>query len=76
MSARRLRLAKEILSLPFESLKSVAGTKEGISILNSWILDSMGKNGTQLMRLCVHILVLVSAVRLSGLILVKRKRLI
>ncbi|KNA08445.1 hypothetical protein SOVF_162560 [Spinacia oleracea] len=68
-SAGRLRLAKELLSLPVESLKSVAGTKEGLSILNSWILDSMGKNGTQLLRLCVHILVLVSrdlvAVRLS-----------
>lgn len=70
-SAGRLRLAKELLSLPVESLKSIAGTKEGLSALNSWILDSMGKNGTQLLRLCVHILVLVStdlvAVRLSGI---------
>ncbi|XP_021759847.1 lysine-specific histone demethylase 1 homolog 3-like [Chenopodium quinoa] len=69
--AGRLRLAKELLSLPVESLRSVAGTKEGLGVLNSWILDSMGKNGTQLLRLCVHILVLVSrdlvAVRLSGI---------
>ncbi|XP_057533857.1 lysine-specific histone demethylase 1 homolog 3 [Amaranthus tricolor] len=70
-SAGRLRLAKELLILPIESLKSIAGTKEGLSVLNSWILDSMGKNGTQLLRLCVHILVLVStdlvSVRLSGI---------
>ncbi|XP_019103756.2 lysine-specific histone demethylase 1 homolog 3 [Beta vulgaris subsp. vulgaris] len=70
-SAGRLRLAKELVGLPVESLKSVAGTKEGLSVLNSWILDSMGKNGTQLLRLCVRLLVLVSrnlvAVRLSGI---------
>ncbi|KAJ7957832.1 Lysine-specific histone demethylase 1-1-like protein [Quillaja saponaria] len=49
---------------------SFAGTKEGLTILNSWILDSMGKDGTQLLRHCVRLLVLVStdllAVRLSG----------
>ncbi|XP_010530295.1 PREDICTED: lysine-specific histone demethylase 1 homolog 3 [Tarenaya hassleriana] len=66
----RLHLAKELLNLPVETLKSFAGTKEGLAVLNSWILDSMGKNGTQLLRHCVHILVRVSsdllAVRLSG----------
>ncbi|PIA57204.1 hypothetical protein AQUCO_00600141v1 [Aquilegia coerulea] len=66
----RLHLAKELLNLPVEALKSFAGTREGLSILNSWILDSMGKDGTQLLRHCVRLLVLVStdllAVRLSG----------
>lgn len=70
-SAGRLCLAKELLSFPVESLKSFAGTKEGLSVLNSWILDSMGKDGTQLLRHCVRMLVLVStdlvAVRLSGI---------
>ncbi|KAL8166101.1 hypothetical protein V2J09_007600 [Rumex salicifolius] len=70
-TAGRLRLAKELLNLRVESLKSFAGTKEGLRILNSWILDSMGKDGTQLLRHCVRILVLVStdllAVRLSGI---------
>ncbi|XP_023745295.1 lysine-specific histone demethylase 1 homolog 3 [Lactuca sativa] len=69
--AGRLHLAKELLSLPSDLLKSFAGTKEGLGILNSWILDSMGKNGTQLLRHCVRLLVLVStdllAVRLSGI---------
>ncbi|KAM1434426.1 hypothetical protein ACFX2I_042510 [Malus domestica] len=67
----RLHLAKELLSLPAETLKSFAGTKEGLTILNLWILDSMGKAGTQLLRHCVRLLVLVStdllAVRLSGI---------
>ncbi|GFZ10402.1 LSD1-like 3 [Actinidia rufa] len=67
----RLHLAKELLNLPVEALKSFAGTKEGLSTLNSWILDSMGKDGTQLLRHCVRLLVLVStdllAVRLSGI---------
>ncbi|KAM1617186.1 hypothetical protein TB2_015840 [Malus domestica] len=67
----RLHLAKELLSLPVETLKSFAGTKEGLTTLNSWILDSMGKAGTQLLRHCVRLLVLVStdllAVRLSGI---------
>ncbi|KAM5565045.1 lysine-specific histone demethylase 1 [Rosa sericea] len=67
----RLHLAKELLSLPAETLKSFAGTKEGLTTLNSWILDSMGKAGTQLLRHCVRLLVLVStdllAVRLSGI---------
>ncbi|KAJ0680320.1 putative spermine oxidase transcription regulator Homeodomain-LIKE family [Helianthus annuus] len=69
--AGRLHLAKELLNLPLDVLKSFAGTKEGLGILNSWILDSMGKNGTQLLRQCVRLLVLVStdllAVRLSGI---------
>ncbi|KAF5792544.1 putative spermine oxidase transcription regulator SWI/SNF-SWI3 family [Helianthus annuus] len=69
--AARLHLAKELLNLPSNVLKSFAGTKEGLAILNSWILDSMGKNGTQLLRQCVRLLVLVStdllAVRLSGI---------
>ncbi|KAJ4964805.1 hypothetical protein NE237_016654 [Protea cynaroides] len=70
-TAGRLHLAKELLNLPVEVLKSFAGTKEGLNTLNSWILDSMGKDGTQLLRHCVRLLVLVStdlfAVRLSGI---------
>ncbi|XP_042480781.1 lysine-specific histone demethylase 1 homolog 3-like [Macadamia integrifolia] len=70
-TAGRLHLAKELLNLPVEVQKSIAGTKEGLSTLNSWILDSMGKDGTQLLRHCVRLLVLVStdllAVRLSGI---------
>ncbi|CAI9757961.1 unnamed protein product [Fraxinus pennsylvanica] len=70
-TAGRLHLAKELLSLPVGFLKTFAGTKEGLSTLNSWILDSMGKDGTQLLRHCVRLLVLVStdllAVRLSGI---------
>ncbi|KAI3959163.1 hypothetical protein MKX01_023839 [Papaver californicum] len=70
-TAGRLHLAKELLNLPIESLKSFAGTKDGLGILNSWILDSLGKDGTQLLRHCVRLLVLVStdllAVRLSGI---------
>ncbi|KAL5985882.1 hypothetical protein ACLOJK_027872 [Asimina triloba] len=67
----RLYLAKELLRLPVEFLKSFTGTKEGLSMLNSWILDSLGKDGTQLLRHCVRLLVRVStdlfAVRLSGI---------
>lgn len=36
-TAGRLHLAKELLHLPVESLKSFYGTKEGLAILNSWI---------------------------------------
>ncbi|KAL6905241.1 hypothetical protein ACP4OV_002842 [Aristida adscensionis] len=67
----RLHLAKELLKLHPDVLKSFTGTKEGLSTLNSWILDSLGKNATQLLRHCVRLLVLVStdllAVRLSGI---------
>ncbi|KAL4273544.1 hypothetical protein GQ457_13G019620 [Hibiscus cannabinus] len=70
-TAGRLHLAKKLLGLPVESLKSFAGTKEGLTTLNSWMLDSMGKDGTQLLRHCVRLLVLVStdllAVRSSGI---------
>ncbi|KAK9002704.1 hypothetical protein V6N11_060287 [Hibiscus sabdariffa] len=70
-TAGRLHLAKKLLGLPAESLKSFAGTKEGLTTLNSWMLDSMGKDGTQLLRHCVRLLVLVStdllAVRSSGI---------
>ncbi|KAK6792987.1 hypothetical protein RDI58_012068 [Solanum bulbocastanum] len=70
-TAGRLHLAKELLKLPVEVLRSFAGTKEGLSTLNMWMLDSMGKDGTQLLRHCVRVLVLVStdllAVRLSGI---------
>ncbi|XWS24447.1 hypothetical protein CRYUN_Cryun28dG0103100 [Craigia yunnanensis] len=67
----RLHLAKKLLGLPVESLKSFAGTKAGLTTLNSWMLDSMGKDRTQLLRHCVRLLVLVStdllAVRSSGI---------
>ncbi|XP_061350780.1 lysine-specific histone demethylase 1 homolog 3-like isoform X2 [Gastrolobium bilobum] len=70
-NAGRLHVAKQLLSLPVENLKSFAGSKKGLTVLNSWILDSMGKDGTQLLRHCVRLLVLVStdllAVRLSGI---------
>ncbi|KAF4348868.1 hypothetical protein G4B88_027481 [Cannabis sativa] len=70
-NAGRLHLVKEFMNLPVQMLKSVAGTKEGLNTLNSWILDSMGKDGTQLLRHCVRLLVLVStdllAVRMSGI---------
>ncbi|KAK4351911.1 hypothetical protein RND71_027429 [Anisodus tanguticus] len=70
-TAGRLHLAKELLKLSVEVLRSFAGTKEGLSTLNLWMLDSMGKDGTQLLRHCVRVLVLVStdllAVRLSGI---------
>ncbi|GAV76337.1 Amino_oxidase domain-containing protein/SWIRM domain-containing protein, partial [Cephalotus follicularis] len=70
-TAGRLHLAKELLKLPVETLKSFAGTKKGLTMLNSWMLDSMGKDGTQLLRHCVRLLVRVStdllAVRLSGI---------
>ncbi|KAK4782105.1 hypothetical protein SAY86_016207 [Trapa natans] len=67
----RLLVAKALLNIPIEALKTFAGNKEGLSTLNSWILDSMGKDGTQLLRHCVRLLVLVSddllAIRLSGI---------
>uniref|UniRef100_A0A2C9U0I4 SWIRM domain-containing protein n=1 Tax=Manihot esculenta TaxID=3983 RepID=A0A2C9U0I4_MANES len=70
-TAGRLHLAKKLLNLPVETLKSFAGTRKGLTTLNSWILDSMGKDGTQLLRHCARLLVLVStdllAVRLSGI---------
>ncbi|WCJ35142.1 hypothetical protein M5689_016409 [Euphorbia peplus] len=70
-TAGRLHLAKKLLNLPVEILKSFAGTRKGLIMLNSWILDSMGKDGTQLLRHCVRLLVRVStdllAVRLSGI---------
>ncbi|XP_031475330.1 lysine-specific histone demethylase 1 homolog 3 [Nymphaea colorata] len=70
-TAGRLYLAKQLLQLPVKALKAFAGTKEGLSTLNSWILDSMGKDATQLLRHCVRLLLLVStdllAVRLSGI---------
>lgn len=37
-TAGRLHVAKELLNLPVETLKSFAGTKEGLTVLNSWIL--------------------------------------
>lgn len=37
-TAGRLHLAKELLSIPVGALKAFAGTKEGLGILNSWIL--------------------------------------
>ncbi|CAJ1972513.1 unnamed protein product [Sphenostylis stenocarpa] len=70
-TAGRLHVAKQLLTLPVGNLKSFAGSKEGLAILNSWILDSMGKDGTQLLRHCLRLLVRVStdllAVRLSGM---------
>lgn len=70
-TAGRLLLAKEMLLLPAFSLKVIAGTREGLTILNNWILDSLGKDGTQLLRHCVRLLLVVgtdlSAIRQSGI---------
>eukprot|EP00252_Welwitschia_mirabilis_P019240 TRINITY_DN4398_c0_g3_i1.p1 TRINITY_DN4398_c0_g3~~TRINITY_DN4398_c0_g3_i1.p1 ORF type:complete len:498 (+),score=120.94 TRINITY_DN4398_c0_g3_i1:1-1494(+) len=70
-TAGRLYLAKKMLQLPASSVKAFAGTKEGLSVLNEWILDSMGKDGTQLLRHCVRLLLIVStdmlSVRQSGI---------
>ncbi|XP_057863527.2 lysine-specific histone demethylase 1 homolog 3 isoform X1 [Cryptomeria japonica] len=67
----RLHLAKEMLQVPAAAVKAFAGTKEGLSILNKWILDSMGKDRTQLLRHCVRLLQIVStdmmSVRQSGI---------
>eukprot|EP00250_Pteridium_aquilinum_P007360 c17097_g1_i1 orf=102-4427(+) len=67
----RLLLAKEMLQLPASSLKAFAGTREGLTVLNSWIQDSMGKDATQLLRHCVRLLLVVgkdlSSVRQSGI---------
>jgi len=37
-TAGRLHVAKQLLTLPVGNLKSFAGSKEGLAILNSWIL--------------------------------------
>ncbi|EFJ34490.1 hypothetical protein SELMODRAFT_405878 [Selaginella moellendorffii] len=70
-TAGKLFLAKEMTGLSASSVKGFVGTKTGLSILNSWILDSMGKDGTQLLRLCLRLLLTVAtdmlAVRLSGI---------
>ncbi|KAH7424184.1 hypothetical protein KP509_12G094400 [Ceratopteris richardii] len=67
----RLLLAKEMLQLPSSSLEGFAGTKEGLTILNNWIKDSLGKDATQLLRHCVRLLLVVGkdlpSVRQSGI---------
>ncbi|MCO5548955.1 hypothetical protein L7F22_002419 [Adiantum nelumboides] len=67
----RLLLAKEMLQLPASSLEAFAGTREGLTILNSWIQDSLGKDATQLLRHCVRLLLVVGkdlpSVRQSGI---------
>lgn len=69
--AGRSLLAKEILTLSPEIARGFAGTKEGLSILNLWMLESTGKEGLQLLRHCVRVLLVVatdlSAVRQSGI---------
>ncbi|KAG0572419.1 hypothetical protein KC19_VG093600 [Ceratodon purpureus] len=69
-TAGRLFLIKEMLQLPVFSLKAFAGTKSGLEIMNAWILDSMGKDGTQLLRHCVRLLLVVAtdlvSIRQSG----------
>ncbi|CAK9856540.1 unnamed protein product [Sphagnum jensenii] len=60
----RLLLIKEMLQLPVTSLKCCAGTKSGLTVLNNWILDSMG-NGTQLLRHRVRLLLVVATDMLS-----------
>jgi hypothetical protein len=45
----RLHLAKELLKLPPNALKSFAGSKEGLTKLNSWILVSLFSS-----KLCIH----------------------
>ncbi|XP_024369028.2 lysine-specific histone demethylase 1 homolog 3 [Physcomitrium patens] len=69
-TAGRLFLIKEMLQLPVAPLKGFAGTKAGLEILNTWIMDSMGKDGTQLLRHCVRLLLVVAtdlvSIRQSG----------
>ncbi|XP_024379447.1 lysine-specific histone demethylase 1 homolog 3 isoform X2 [Physcomitrium patens] len=69
-TAGRLFLIKEMLQLPVFPLKAFAGTKSGLEILNTWIMDSMGKDGIQLLRHCVRLLLVVatdlSSIRQSG----------
>lgn len=69
-TAGRLFLIKEMLQLPVVPLKAFAGTKSGLEVLNTWILDSMGKDGTQLLRHCVRLLLVVAtdivSIRQSG----------
>ncbi|KAG0596231.1 hypothetical protein M758_UG235100 [Ceratodon purpureus] len=69
-TAGRLFLIKEMLQLPVFPLKAFAGTKSGLEVLNTWILDSMGKDGTQLLRHCVRLLLVVAtdlvSIRQSG----------
>nr|XP_024401008.1 lysine-specific histone demethylase 1 homolog 3-like isoform X3 [Physcomitrium patens] len=64
-TAGRLFLIKEMLQLPLFPLKAFAGTKSGLEILNTWIMDSMGKDGTQLLRHCVRLLLVVATDLLS-----------
>lgn len=70
-TSERLLLAKEMLQLPDSSLRAFLGTKEGLVVLNGWIQDSIGKDGTQLLRLSVRLLLAVggdlSLVRESGI---------
>lgn len=67
----RLLLAKEMLQLPASSLQAFAATREGLTVLNGWIQDSMGKDATQLLRHCVRLLLVVgkdlASVRHSGI---------
>eukprot|EP00250_Pteridium_aquilinum_P020130 c24714_g1_i1 orf=917-5227(-) len=67
----RLLLAKEMLQLPESSLRAFLNTKAGLVVLNSWIQGSMGKNGGQLLRLCLQLLVVAgsppSLVQRSGI---------
>lgn len=53
-TAGRLHVAKALLRLPVETLKSFAGTKEGLTTLNSWILVSLwSKFLLNNLKLCV-----------------------
>eukprot|EP00897_Mesotaenium_endlicherianum_P006127 jgi/Mesen1/5542/ME000280S04655 len=72
--AGRLLVAKELLTLPPGELKRIAGTTDGLSTLNTWILDAVDagmKDGVLLLRWCVRVLLTaatdLSAIRQSGI---------
>ncbi|KAI5065944.1 hypothetical protein GOP47_0018568 [Adiantum capillus-veneris] len=60
-NAGRLLLAKEMLQLPESSLRNFLNTKAGLLVLNSWIQGAMGKDGGQLLRLCLQLLLVIES---------------
>jgi hypothetical protein len=60
-TAGRLHLAKMLLNLPVGTLKSFAGTRKGLTMLNSWILvDFISQHATLLGVQSVRVLQIIS----------------
>jgi hypothetical protein len=60
-TAGRLHLAKMLLNLPAGTLKSFAGTRKGLTMLNSWILvDFISQHATLLGVQSVRVLQIIS----------------